>query len=302
MAFRLRWPTEFPHIIQPFGVNRTGVPDFYTKFGLPAHEGLDFVAPTGSLIFACADGEVIRATSNKSEAYGIQVRIRHVTDDGEYETIYAHLNELRCKKGDLVKAGDTIGISNNTGNSRGAHLHLTLKKKGQGTFVTTVNGVRLVYQRDIIDPTPFLDPFVAPVTDETEEEPIDETGESSRTSEERSVTPMRPGTNNLDYVADVTIPDETELAPGADFIKTWRVRNNGTRPWGAGYTLAFSSDTLMSAEQSVPLPALEPGQVAEVSVPMTAPLVKRRYKSSWQARDADGTPFGDIIFLIIIVS
>jgi len=302
MAFRLRWPTEFPHIIQPFGVNRTGVPDFYTKFGLPAHEGLDFVAPTGSRIFACADGEVIRATSDKNEAYGIQVRIRHLTDEGEYETIYAHLKELRCQRGDRVKAGDVIGIANNTGNSRGAHLHLTLKKKGQGRFVTTVNGVRLVYPRDIIDPTPFLDPFVPPVADETDERTSDEADNASRADEGRSAAPVRPGANNLDYVADVTIPDEARLSPGTEFVKTWRVKNSGTRPWGEGYTLAFSSDTLMSVVSSVPLPALQPGQIGEVSVPMIAPLVKRRYQSSWQARDADGASFGDIIYLIINVS
>lgn len=299
MPFRLRWPTEFPQIIQPFGVNRTGIPDFYTRFGLPAHEGLDFMAPTGSRIFACADGEVVRATANRHEAYGTQVRIRHLTDEGEFETIYAHLQELHCKRGDRVAAGDVIGLANNTGNSRGSHLHLTLKKKGQGTFITVVNGVRLIYQRDIIDPTPYLDPFVPPPGRADTPAPAAVEGAPDRSA--HKPMPPGPGAYNLDYVADVTIPDEAVLAPGAAFVKTWRVKNNGTRPWDAGCTLAFSSDTLMSAERAVPLPALEPGQTGEISVPMTAPLVKRRYKSSWQARTADETPFGDIIYLIINV-
>jgi hypothetical protein len=299
MPFRLRWPTEFPHIIQPFGVNRTGIADFYTRFGLPAHEGLDFMAPTGSRIFACADGEVIRATANRNEAYGIQVRIRHLTDEGEFETVYAHLQELRCKRGDRVAAGDVIGLANNTGNSRGSHLHLTLKKKGQGTFVTVVNGKRLAYPRDIIDPTPYLDPFVPP-PDRTETLPPAKKEEAAESAAARRAAPA-PGTYNLDYVADVTVPDETVFAPGVGFVKIWRVRNNGTRAWDAGCTLAFSSDTLMSVERAVPLPALEPGQIGEISVPMTAPPVKRRYKSSWQARAGDGTAFGDIIYLIINV-
>lgn len=151
MAFRLRWPTQFGTITQAFGAN----PQVYNKFGLPGHEGLDFVAPLGSEIYAVADGFVsdIRLDGNSSPMqlpYGNQVRVQH--DDG-YETIYAHLDQVVVVRGQWVRAGELIALADDTGNSTGSHLHLTLKKKG-----TTQSG-QTTYPHDIIDPTPLLNPF-----------------------------------------------------------------------------------------------------------------------------------------------
>src|SRR3990172_5380347 len=55
-AFKLLWPTEDPKIVQPFGVN----PEVYRRWGLPGHEGIDFRAPRGANVYACADGNVVR--------------------------------------------------------------------------------------------------------------------------------------------------------------------------------------------------------------------------------------------------
>lgn len=139
------WPTEFRRITQLFGAN----PQNYAQFGLPGHEGLDLMAPTGSKIFAVAPGRVKMVETNPHKhAYGIHVRIEH--QDG-YETVYAHFQEAKVKVGDQVKAGDVIGLADNTGNSFGAHLHLTLKKQGakMGNWPT-----------GFVDPTPFLLPLM----------------------------------------------------------------------------------------------------------------------------------------------
>lgn len=139
------WPTEHRTITQYFGAN----PQNYAQFGLPGHEGLDIVAPTGSKVFAVAPGTVKLVRKNgDGHNYGVHVRITH--DDG-YETIYGHLQEAKVNEGDVVEAGDLIGLADNTGNSFGSHLHLTLKRKGarQGKW-----------PNNIIDPTPFLLPLL----------------------------------------------------------------------------------------------------------------------------------------------
>jgi hypothetical protein len=274
MPFRLKWPTQFPGIIQRFGENKTGDPNFYKKFGLPAHEGLDFVAPTGSEIYACADGVIsMLGDGRDGHAYGIQVRIKHPTPEGEYETIYAHLQKIQTgiRAGVPVKAGELIGLANNTGHSRGEHLHLTVKKKG-----ATARG-ETRYPKDIIDPMPLLDPF---------------TGEA----------PSPKPKDNLSFVQDITVLDDTLLPVNAFFEKTWMIRNSGTTTWGEGYVLKFEANTQMAAVNQVPLPPLEPGEEGTVSIPMKAPPQPGRYKSSWQGANPDGKGFGTVVFTVIRVN
>lgn len=83
------------------------------------HEGMDFVAPVGTPIYATADGIV----SIGSESYfgnGKYVKINHSYG---YETSYSHLSQIMVKKGQPVKRGDIIGLLGNTGLSTGPHLH-----------------------------------------------------------------------------------------------------------------------------------------------------------------------------------
>lgn len=139
------WPTEYRIINQYFGAN----PQNYAQFGLPGHEGVDIMAPLGSKIFAVAPGRISRVrTDPNGHNYGIHVRIDHIEG---YQTYYAHLKEARVREGQQVAAGDLLGLANNTGNSFGSHLHLTLKKVGE------------TYQNwpfNIFDPTPYLLPLL----------------------------------------------------------------------------------------------------------------------------------------------
>src|SRR5690349_21676550 len=54
--------------------------------------------------------------------------------------------------------------------------------------------------------------------------------------------------DNLAFVADVNIPDGTSMSPGQDFLKTWRVKNTGSCPWGAGYKLVHAYGDDMSGQ------------------------------------------------------
>jgi hypothetical protein len=139
------WPTEFRSINQYFGAN----PQNYSQFGLPGHEGLDIMAPTGSRIFSVAPGRVSKVDTVASKhPYGNYVHVEH--KDG-YTTIYAHLESISVSVGQQINAGTEVGRADNTGNSFGSHLHLTLRKAGAkvGNWPT-----------GIIDPTPFILPLM----------------------------------------------------------------------------------------------------------------------------------------------
>ncbi|MFO3797994.1 MAG: NBR1-Ig-like domain-containing protein, partial [Anaerolineales bacterium] len=89
------------------------------------------------------------------------------------------------------------------------------------------------------------------------------------------------------FIADVTIPDGTVMAPGTAFTKTWRLKNIGTCTWGSGYRLAFSSGSQMDAPAEVNLPySVAPGQMVDVSVTMTAPSTPGTYRGYWLLKNA----------------
>jgi len=152
--FRLQPPVDNPIITQYFGEN----PDIYAKFNQAGHEGIDFAAPVGDDVYACADGEVDDIQSNNGNAYGLYIRLQHDTGGQIFHTIYAHLSQVSVSVGDRVQASDPIAQSGNTGHSFGPHLHLTLKLAGAKTTG---------YPDGVIDPLPFLEPDETPPSELT---------------------------------------------------------------------------------------------------------------------------------------
>ena len=88
------------------------------------------------------------------------------------------------------------------------------------------------------------------------------------------------------FIRDVNIPDGSQIAPGASFTKTWRLRNAGVCTW-TGYTLVFESGELMNGTAQ-PIGTVGPGQDADVSVSFTAPTTPGSYRSYWRIRNASG--------------
>jgi len=86
------------------------------------------------------------------------------------------------------------------------------------------------------------------------------------------------------FLADVTIPDGEEIVAGTEFIKTWRLVNNGTVAWPLGVQLVFVSGSALGrgGVEAVPVPPLAPGEHADISVPMTAPLTTGTCTSFWR--------------------
>ena len=156
----------------------------------------------------------------------------------------------------------------------------------------------------VFTPTPSLPA-------ETAATPTDATPETTGTA----TTPTQPlaqvtnaqGTtvalcDSMQFVADVNVPDNTNMAPGQDFLKTWRVKNTGSCPWGDGYELVYADYADDMDGQPQPLTeVVQPGQEVEISVQFTAPNEIGEYLSAWQMQNPAGVTFEDIIFVKIIV-
>ncbi len=96
------------------------------SLGEYAHSGIDIIADKGTKVLAVADGKVTKAEFGS--AYGYHIVIEHT--DG-YETLYAHLQEIKVSVGDTITAGDEIGTVGATGMATGPHLHLELRCNGE---------------------------------------------------------------------------------------------------------------------------------------------------------------------------
>jgi hypothetical protein len=103
------------------------------------------------------------------------------------------------------------------------------------------------------------------------------------------------------YISDVTIPDGTVLSPNSAFVKTWRVRNDGTCAWDAGYQLAFSDGNQMSGPAAVNIPSAAPGQTIDVSVNLVAPGAIGDYTGRWRLRASNNAIFGGYTVVIKVV-
>ncbi|RDS78532.1 M23 family peptidase [Alteriqipengyuania lutimaris] len=98
------------------------------------HNGVDLAAPSGTPIYATADGVIERA--NYWGSYGNYIQIGH---GNAIETRYAHLSRIVVSDGAQVRKGDLIGYVGSTGRSTGPHLHYEVRIDGKA-----------------VDPRPFM--------------------------------------------------------------------------------------------------------------------------------------------------
>lgn len=89
----------------------------YAQFGILGHNGEDYGCPTGTRILAPHGGKVIEAQFDPG--YGNYVKI----EDAFQGSVLAHLSKISVRVGQQLIEGNEIGLSGNTGNSTGPHLH-----------------------------------------------------------------------------------------------------------------------------------------------------------------------------------
>ncbi len=90
------------------------------------HQGIDLKLQMGDTVRSCFDGRV-RIVDFERRGFGNYVVVRHANG---LETVYGHLSKHSVREGDIVRAGDPIGLGGNTGRSTGPHLHLEMRFMG----------------------------------------------------------------------------------------------------------------------------------------------------------------------------
>lgn len=88
------------------------------------HNGTDFSAVIGTPTYALFNGKITAIVNDGACGNGIKL------DSGEWQAVYCHLDQTLVKQNQIVKAGETIGKTGNTGRSTGPHLHFGIKKNG----------------------------------------------------------------------------------------------------------------------------------------------------------------------------
>lgn len=98
------------------------------------HYGTDLDLTTGDPVYAAFDG-IVRINQYDGGGYGNYVLLRHYNG---LETLYGHLSKSQVKVGQLVKAGEIIGLGGSTGRSSGPHLHYEVRYEGNAIDPETV--------------------------------------------------------------------------------------------------------------------------------------------------------------------
>ena len=161
--YNLVWPTSSKKITGKYGTHGST-----RSNGTRYHSGIDIGASVGSSCYAVADGEVVMCKSSDDAKSTIGGRGRYIViyhKNGNFSSLYEHLNSCNVKVGDKVKAGQKIGTTGNSGwASKGkhyaAHLHFGImngKMTSTGYDLWTVPGKKYngkTYKNNTFEPDP----------------------------------------------------------------------------------------------------------------------------------------------------
>jgi len=105
-----------------------GTPEF--------HKGIDLVIADKAPLPSFTDGKVLHAGwGDKGTGLGDMGNVVAIQETGtDHCHVYAHLDSVAVKTGDMVKVGQHIGNQGNTGASAGSHLHYEIRKKSTPSF------------------------------------------------------------------------------------------------------------------------------------------------------------------------
>jgi hypothetical protein len=162
-------------------------------------------------------------------------------------------------------------------------VQLTLDAERQDQIIDTPNGNGDNVEQPSITPSPSGE---APPT-ATSEPTITDTPQPTPTN-----TPIP--CDHITFVKDISVPDGTEMVPGQQFTKTWRLKNSGSCTWTSGYSVVFDSGEAMGAPASKQLTVgtIAPGEVIDVSLDLKAPADPGSYRGNFKLRNSDGKVFG----------
>ena len=102
-----------------------------TSYRNHAHNGIDLKARNEDVMATENQGRVVKVGSDKTSGNFAVVEYDR-SDGAKWRVSYCHLDSVAVRQGDMVNAGQKLGVSGNTGNSTGPHLHLTVKRQDAG--------------------------------------------------------------------------------------------------------------------------------------------------------------------------
>lgn len=111
------YPTKDRRVTAAFGVPGSWAAGYHT--------GTDFGVPTGTVVRATKGGVVVFAgySGGWGTAYGNHVVVSSYHNGHFVRHLYAHLSKISVGYGERIDTGEVIGLSGNTGNTTGPHLH-----------------------------------------------------------------------------------------------------------------------------------------------------------------------------------
>ncbi len=146
---------------------------------------------------------------------------------------------------------------------------LDTKDLPAGTYSVVVNGVIASFSLPAVSaPSPTVVPIV------------------------QSNTNSQGCTDAAKFLADVSVPDHSLIAPNAPFNKIWRLKNTGTCTWDNSYLVHYVSGATMTQSPGYyivePGQTVAPGQSVDISVGMTSPVESGTYQSYWGLKNKNG--------------
>jgi hypothetical protein len=115
------------------------------------------------------------------------------------------------------------------------------------------------------------------------------------------ITATVPCDEELTFLSDITIPDNSVVLAGSSLDKQWSVQNSGTCNWDNHYRLHLINGVALGASSEQALYPARAGTQATIRILFSAPKEPGVYTSEWQAFDPAGIPFGDSFFIKVIV-
>lgn len=117
-----------------------------------------------------------------------------------------------------------------------------------------------------------------------------------------TVTPT-PLTCNFRFrLESVRLEPDDILPPESDFVAYLRLINSGNCSWPEGMRLDFVEGAQFGAPSVVPIESLEPGESAQVLLPMQTPVDLDTYTSEWELRQSNGRSLGNRITIAFEVA
>jgi Ig-like domain from next to BRCA1 gene/3-keto-disaccharide hydrolase len=108
-----------------------------------------------------------------------------------------------------------------------------------------------------------------------------------------NTAPATPDCTDMAKFEGETIPDNSAVAPGQEFIKIWTLRNVGTCTWNPEYALVLVKGEAMGGTSPSPIGTnVKPNNTIQIYLPQKAPDNSGEHQGSWMLRSPSGRVFG----------